>query len=108
MYKIKDDEYYENMSESLKELIYPVLTETMVTERLNEVAWIKNKTTSVFLPFTGYANIGELTVAYAKQKGTYKELFDEVVDDIILEIEDTLKHATEVSMYHEKFTITKE
>ena len=105
MYVIRDDEYYENMSESLKELIYPVLTENMVAERLNEV---ENKTTSIFLPFTGYVDIGELTIAYAKQKGTYKELFDEVVDDIILEIEDTFKHTTEVSMYYGKFTITKE
>lgn len=108
MYVIKDNEYYENMSESLKELICPVLTETMVAERLNEIAWIKHKSTSVFLPFVGDFEVGELTVACAKQRGTYTELFDRVIDDIIFEIEDTFKHATEVSMCYGKFTITKE
>lgn len=108
MYKIKDDEYYENMFESLKELICPVLTETMVAERLNEIAWIKHKPTSVFLPFVGDFEVGELTVACAKQRETYTELLDRVVEDIVLEIEDTFKHATEVSMCYGKFTITKE
>jgi len=111
MYKIKDNRFESGepySGESLEELIRKVITDDMIAERLNEVAWIKNRPTYIFLPFIGDSRIGELTVVYAKYKGTYAELFDEVIADIVLEIEDTFKHSTEVSMYYEKFTITKD
>lgn len=95
-------------SDNLRSLISDVMTDDFYEQRLSELCWIDGNETTIKAPYIDDVNIGKLLVVYAKYIGTFGQLKMQILDDIVDEVMAVFNHSDEVSICHEKFTITKE